>query len=308
MKKKLMTKLEKIITDDGTISFYNKDIGDIYHSRIGAQTEALEKFIKPCRILENLHNYTDINVFDVCFGPGYNSKVLISSILQMDPEKKIHLTAVEIDPLILLKSTEINFTGYQSNLKVFFDEFLHKVYYSTISDQYIEGEVFETSFHNITFKLFVDDARKIVTCLNDSFDLIFLDPFSPYKLPELWTIHFFKYFYNLLKENGKLLTYSSAYSVLGGLSEAGFYIGNTIPVGRKSPGTIATKNKSLIDFPLSDHQIQMIKSTAGIPFEDPELNWNKDEILSHRAQVQKNSHRTPSSRLRNKSDSDKNNS
>lgn len=293
-----MTELEKIITEDGTISFYNKEIGDIYHSKIGAYTEAFEKFIKPSKILENLGNYTDINVFDVCFGPGYNSKVLLSSIFKIDSNKKIKITAVEIDPFILLKSCEISFDGYQNILKDFFDEFLHKVYYSTISNQYNREEFFSESFNNLTLKLFVDDARRVVRDLDDRFDLIFLDPFSPYKLPELWTVHFFKNLYRLLKDYGLLLTYSSAYSVLGGLSEAGFYLGNTLPVGRKSPGTIAVKDISLIQFPLDDYQKLMLQSTAGIPFEDPEFNWNKDKILSYRQLMQKKSNRIPSSKVR----------
>lgn len=296
-----MDNLEKIVTNDGTISFYNKAIGDIYHSRVGAYTEALEKFIQPSQILEQLDNYSCINVFDVCFGLGYNSKVLLSSVLKIDPQKKINIVAVELDPVIILKSSEINFDQYPDALKGFFDGFLHKVYYTTVSGQYNCNEFFNSSFNNVTLKLFVNDARRIVGLLKDSFDLIFLDPFSPNKSPELWTVDFLKELYRLLNPDGILVSYSSSFSVVGALKEAGFFVGNTKPVGRKSPGTIATKDINLIYNPLSPYQLDMLDTTAGIPFEDPELCWSLQEIFEKRKLKQKTSGRISASSLRNKS-------
>lgn len=293
-----MSKIKKIITEDGSISFYNEDFDDIYHSKVGAYTEALEKFIYPSKILEKISNDKCINVFDVCFGPGYNSKVLLSSLLKKNPGQKINIVGVEIDPDIILHSSDTNFPGYQDGLKNFLDRFLHKVYYTTVSTQYNDGDFFESKYNNINLKFFVEDARQIVQKLNDSFDVIMLDPFSPHKLPCMWSVDIFKQLYRLLNDNGTLLTYSASHCVRGGLIEAGFNLGNTVAIGRKSPGTIATKNIDLIDFPLSQNTKEMIKSTAGIPYEDPDLNWPNERILQNRSLKQKKSTRITVNKLK----------
>lgn len=293
-----MDKYEKIITEDGSISFYNKEIGDIYHSRIGAYTEALEKFVKPSGILQKLNNYTDINVFDVCFGLGYNSKVLISSINNLNPAIKIHITAIEIDPEILLKSLETDFTGYPINLKHFFDEFLHKVYYTTISNRYSSDHAFTEAFENLSITISVNDARQVIQTLKASFDIILLDPFSPSKSAELWTYDFFKHLYRLKSPEGVLLTYSSSSGVRSGLIEAGFFLGNTEPVGRKSPGTIACKNKNQVKLHLTEYEYLLLNTTSGIPYYDPDLKWTSVQIHAFRNNLQRKSDKPSASSIK----------
>ena len=226
--------------------------------------------------------------------------MLLSELLNHAPEIKVNVVSVEIDPNIILNSTEVCFNGYPYDLKDFFDSFLHKVYYTTISGRYDWEIPFEAQFKNISFKLFIADARRVVNILNDKYDLIFHDPFSPVKLPELWTVDILKQLYRLLDDKGVLLTYSSSNSVRGGMIEAGFKLGNTEPVGRKSPGTIVAKNEMLIQYPLTKEQKLLLDSTAGIPYYDPEFNMTSQEILAHRNQLQKISTRISASKMRNK--------
>lgn len=293
-----MSYLEKRITKDGSISFYNSDIGDIYHSDVGAYTEALEKFIHPSKIMEKLDNYSCINVLDVCFGLGYNTKVLINSIFKTDPLKKVNIIAIELDPHIIQKSIEIDFVDYDCHLKDFFNNFLHKVYYTTISDQYNNPAFFEDSYNNINIKLFVKDARKVLCSLDDKFDLIFHDPFSPKIVPELWTAQIFEQYNRLLNNKGLLLTYSSASSVHGAMKKAGLYFGYTKSVGRKSPGTIASKIKGNIEYPLSQMGIDLLESKAGIPYEDKNMSLSSIEIQNQRRKKQAISTRISSSQVR----------
>lgn len=293
-----MDKLEKIITDDGSISFYNKEIGDIYHSKIGAYTESLEKFITPSDILNRLDNTSCINVLDVCFGLGYNSKVLLNFVLSLHRLQKINLTCIEIDPQILLKSIEINFEGYDPDLKLFFDSFLHKTYYATVQNSSFPPNPFSDSLGSFALNLFVDDARNVVASLNSTFDLIFLDPFSPQKSPSLWTLNFIQHLYRLLNHNGSLITYSSSSSIRGAMIDSGFFIGNTLPVGRKSPGTIAYKQENFILHHLSRHQNELLASKSGIPFYDPNLNWSDTQIFNYRKELQNSSTRKSASSIR----------
>jgi tRNA U34 5-methylaminomethyl-2-thiouridine-forming methyltransferase MnmC len=293
-----MKNFEKFITEDGSISFYNNIYGDIYHSRQGAYTEALEKFVRPLNLLEALGNYSDINVLDVCYGSGYNSKVLLSEIIQRMPGKKINVTAIEIDPYIIAESVEIDFPGYSDRLKAFFNSVLHKVYYTTSFDPENMNGVFEVTDEALRLKLFIDEARKIIAQLDSTYDLILHDPFSPQKQPELWTLDLFRHYYRLLSNNGQFITYSSAYSIRGGLQEAGFFLGNTQPIARSQPGTIAAKRIEQIQYPLTKKQKSIISSKAGIPFEDPELCLSSKEIFLKREEQQRQSNRISSTQAR----------
>ena len=69
-------------TLDGSLGLYSHSDNDVYHSKFGALTEAWEKFILPSNINYLLCNKDKINVLDVCYGIGYNSKTLISYLLK----------------------------------------------------------------------------------------------------------------------------------------------------------------------------------------------------------------------------------
>lgn len=293
-----MEKYRQVITDDGSISYYNNELGDIYHSQVGAYTEALEKFVRPSGILERLGNYSCINVFDVCFGLGYNTKVLMSEVFKHCPGISFNIVAIEIDPNILLKSAEISFAGYPEFLKSFFDEFLHKVYYTTISNQYNKKTFFHHFNEQINFKVYVNDIRQIVRSCDGSYDIILLDPFSPRFAAQLWTVELFKEYYRLLNNNGVLITYSAASAIRGAMQEAGFCIGDTPPVGRKCPGTIAAKNLDLIKFSISEKEKQLLESTAGIPYSDPTYSLSSDEVTVNRTDRQFTSQRKSGNKVR----------
>lgn len=62
------------ITGDGSVGLYSEEFHDIYHSGYGALTEAFEKFVCPLTVEKD-----NINVLDICFGLGYNSKAFLNA-------------------------------------------------------------------------------------------------------------------------------------------------------------------------------------------------------------------------------------
>ena len=65
--------------------------------------------------------------------------------------------------------------------------------------------------------------------------------------------------------------------------EAGFFVGETAPVGRQRGGTIAAMRPEDIEIPLSNHEIKMIgETTRGLPYRDPYGVWTNKEILRDR--------------------------
>ncbi|HSR88676.1 MAG TPA: MnmC family methyltransferase, partial [Pontiella sp.] len=86
-----------------------------------------------------------------------------------------------------------------------------------------------------------------------------------------------------MKPDAVMLTYCAAIPVRSGLMEAGFFVGETSPVGRKRGGTLAAMRKEDVETALPDHEIKMIRETTrGLSYRDPYGVWTNKEILRDR--------------------------
>lgn len=81
-----MRDYEPYFTEDGSIGLYSYADKDVYHSKFGALTEAWEKFILPAD-LDNF-DFENLKVLDVCYGIGYNTKALMSFLINHVKFKK----------------------------------------------------------------------------------------------------------------------------------------------------------------------------------------------------------------------------
>ena len=211
--------MKQVTTKDNSITFHSDKYNETYHSTSGAKEEAIKKFAEPCKI----NTYKKVTILDICFGLGYNS----AAALDMFKGDKIEIIALENDNNIInqIQHLDAPFDSYG---------FIHLL----TEDEELLIDV----KRHIHLKLIIDDARKAITLLPDNhFDVIFLDPFSPKKCPELWTEEFFKEIYRVSKSGARLATYSCARSVRDNLKVVGFIVSDGPCVGRKAPGTIAIK-------------------------------------------------------------------
>jgi len=147
--------------------------------------------------------------------------------------------------------------------------------------------------------LLIGDARAKIGLVQSSFqaDAIFLDPFSPPKCPQLWTVEFLERVAKCLSSSGRLATYSCAAAVRTALITIGLKIGSTPPVGRRSPGTVASWSGT--DLPmLSQQEQEHLLTRAAIPYRDPQLSDSAEVILHRRQQEQYTSSLEPTSHWR----------
>lgn len=167
--------------------------------------------------------------------------------------------------------------------------FLHNIYYRNISNCY-KKRLKTYKLQDISFELKNDDARKIILEDGNLYNLIFLDAFTPSKCPCLWSYEFFKLLFEHLEPDGMILTYSTSASVRNAMRNAGFEIGNIYNerLGKFS-GTIATKDKPLIKSPLSEFDLGLLKTKAGIFYRDENLTDLNEVILERRNLEVKNS-------------------
>lgn len=170
--------------------------------------------------------------------------------------------------------------GYLANL--------HNIYYRYLSKRYKKG-LKRYQLQDINFMLKNDDARKVLLEDHNLYNLIFLDAFTPSKCPCLWSYEFFKLLNEHLEEDGLILTYSTSASIRAAMVEAGFEIGNIYNERlNRFTGTVAAKNKNLIKYPLSEYDLGLLKTKAGIFYRDENLNsLNKAINMARKIEVEK---------------------
>ncbi|MCM1338242.1 MAG: MnmC family methyltransferase [Muribaculaceae bacterium] len=176
--------------------------------------------------------------------------------------------------------------------------FLHNIYYRNISKR-MEKRLKALNLHNLDFNLKIGDARDIIKHDDTTYDFIFLDAFTPSKCPCLWSYEFFNLLFKHLNNDGIILTYSSSAAIRAAMIEAGFVIGeNFNPKENKTMGTIAAKNKSHIKYPLSEFDLGLLKTSAGIFYRDKNLTGQNEAIIERRKSDVKNSTRISSSKYK----------
>ena len=223
----------------------------------------------------------DIAILDICAGLGYNSSAAIDDFLKNSKDSHLTIDKVEISAATLacgllvpspIRAHDITRKAIEKEL---------------IKTDYAALELEKTEIpENIDINVFIEDARQTVQKLDDdSYDAIFLDPFSQNMAPELFSLDFFKEFRRINKDTGIVATYTSSAPVRAAFIEADFYIGLGPIFGRKQGGTLASPSQEMLDTSLpKNDEIRIALSDVGIPFRDPGLNNSSEYILEKRTE------------------------
>lgn len=264
-------------TEDGSYTFFSEEFQETFHSSFGAKQEAEVRYIKPCGIKQLAQQQSTIRILDVCYGLGYNTAAALEAIWSVNPQCRVELIALEISADVPQQAVKHQLLDqWQSPVPELLAELSNK---SEVISKVLQG------------KLILGDARQTiqtVTARNWQANVIFLDPFSPPKCPQLWTMEFINLVAQCLLPNARLATYSCAAAVRIALSSAGLNIGSITGAGRKSPGTLAAfRYKSL--HPLSQREQEHLQTRAAIPYRDRTLQDTPQQIIYNRQQEQETS-------------------
>ncbi len=266
-------------TIDGSFTFYSNEFEQAFHSLSGAKEESQKKFVEPCLLAEKAAKNSSLHILDICYGLGYNSAAALEAIWKVNPQCHVSIVALELDETVAKEALK---------------QGLMEIWTETIVDllaQLAEDKVVDNDY--LKAKLLIGDAR--ATLPRDyRADAIFLDPFSPTKCPQLWTVEFISLLAKCLKSDGLLVTYSCAASVRIAMLEAGLKIGATPNVGRRSPGSVAG-HKEVGLLSLSQQEKEHLLTKAAIAYRDPNLQDSKEVIEQRRQQEQQNSNLEPTS-------------
>lgn len=227
-------------------------------------------------------NYIILNTLAEKFGVDYPDENL-KKILTDKENKKFFDKS-------LIKYAQFNQKwGYNKSYTSFLSTFLHNIYYDHLSKRNKKMD-FKTIESLVTLNFWINDARKTILELNEQYDYIFLDAFTYTKAPQLWSMEFVAELYNKLAPDGVLMTYSNSVQVRNTLLENNFYVGKIYnEKSKKFIGTIASKNKNKIKYPLNNYELGLCLTKAGIPYHDPNLSFDSKDILELREYEYKHS-------------------
>lgn len=261
-------------TADGSFTFFSTAFGESFHSYCGARQEAAGKFVQPTQLAAKAATSHSLKLLDVCYGLGYNTAAALETIWRANPDCPVELIALELDPSVPKAAIVQGFLG------------LWSVPVQQVAAAMASAGKFTDN--RLSARLLVGDARQTIQQvyqLGFWADAIFLDPFSPPHCPQLWTVEFLDWLSRCLAATGRLATYSCAAAVRTALQQAGLAVGSTSPVGRRSPGTVASF--ATADLPgLSLQELEHLQTRAAIPYRDPELKDVAATILHRRQEEQ----------------------
>ncbi|WP_269607840.1 MnmC family methyltransferase [Prochlorococcus marinus] len=274
-------------TLDGTLSLRSNKYRESFHCETGARKEATEKFLNPAEISQH-PNKESITVLDVCFGIGYNTGVLLEPSQRRDLQLKWWGLEIDKRPLQIALKNKTYRESWSSRELRMLDSINSYGYWN---EKGFEGEIIW------------GDARKGIKeiPINNRFDLIMLDAFSPVKCPELWSAEFLVNLSQRLAKNGRLITYSSAASIRKTLRDSGLEIMSLLPITTNKqdwtsgtigifPGSEQIKSNSSHYFrPLTIMEEEHLKTRASVPYRDPSGNSTSYKIHKRREAEQKSS-------------------
>ena len=220
-------------------------------------------------------NYILINRISELYGKNYIDKNL-KNILREKWTRRFFAKS-------LIKYAKFNqFWGYNKTHGGILSTFLHNIYYLYLSKRY-KNIKFKAAENLFNVKFHLNDARKSIRSIKTLYDCVFLDAFTYTKAPQLWSVEFIAELYNRMKDTGVLMTYSNSAQIRNTLLENNFYVGKIFnEKSQKFVGTIASKDKSKIEYPLNNYEIGLCNTKAGIPYHDPNLAFSAKDIMELR--------------------------
>ncbi|MFA6557197.1 MAG: MnmC family methyltransferase, partial [Candidatus Obscuribacterales bacterium] len=193
-------------TDDGSLSLHETSLNELYHNKAGAFTEAVTNYVQPAMQFLAIarDKNTSLNVLDSCFGLGYNSLALANEFASSSLFK-LQVDAVELDDEVIAMVPQV----------------LAQPCFAALQKQSLEQLNFHISVCDLrSFLLTRDKGSKL-------YDVVFHDPFSPKKVPALWSVDLFGRYFDAMADNSVLLTYACAPAVRGALISLGFKVFRT---------------------------------------------------------------------------------
>ncbi len=219
-----------ISTEDGSFSLFCEEIGECYHSRFGAKSEAMGLYIRASQIAERWRNASPLYVLDVGLGLGYNALCTLESWLA-DPQAAAPLCLTSFEKnQALFNSLRIVQGPWQVNWPESWRSWIQALAPISALHSTTSGEVWKAHIPHPTRPIACEwtcvtgDIRETLFAHAPSsgWERIWYDPFSAKKAPELWAAPWLTQLRTCVAPSVTLVTYSVARSVREAFAQAGW--------------------------------------------------------------------------------------
>lgn len=203
----IMNSISITETLDGSLTLYNSEVGDHYHSVNGALGESRHIFINGGLLSVPLQN---IDLLEIGFGTGLNA--LLSALEAEKRLLNIKYTTIEKYPLASSVTDKLKYGRLISEEAAVIEQGIHDAPWNvpiTVTERFtiekIETDLLEWS-------------------PDTSFDIVFFDAFAPDMQPEMWSDDIIRKIAAQVRRGGLFVTYSARGTLKRELQSAGFRV------------------------------------------------------------------------------------
>lgn len=199
-------KLEVKETNDKSVTFYNADLDEHYHSVHGAYQESMHVYIQMG--VQHVMPVKHLRVLEMGFGTGLN--VLITQQYAEHNKVSVNFTTVEKFPLETEYTDVLNYASNPAEQQV-----LTQLHACEWEQKQPISDHFNFTKHHIDLFDFAP---------TELFELVYYDAFGPRVQPELWEQSVFEKLFALMQAGGVLVTYCAKGQVRRNMQAAGFQV------------------------------------------------------------------------------------
>jgi tRNA U34 5-methylaminomethyl-2-thiouridine-forming methyltransferase MnmC len=213
------------LCEDGSHTLFSEIAGECYHSIHGALNESLHIFINAgFKAVFKKHQFTQkssVRILEIGFGTGLNA--LLTGLEADYKNILVDYTGLEPFPVHETVLKQLNYCTLLSEKSEHIFSVMHECDWETMHKI--------NPFFNFTK---IQRGFMDVNLVDNSFDLIYFDAFSPEAQPELWEQEVFDKCFNIMAPEGILVTYCAKGRVKRALKSAGFTVENLPgPAGKR---------------------------------------------------------------------------
>jgi len=254
---------EVVRTRGGAWAMLDRASGEVMHPIGGPLLESERLYVAPARLERRLlaHDPEPLVLLDVGLGAGSNAAAAIR-LRQRLPTEARALSIVSFDrtraPLALALAHEhaeaFGWSGPAADAALELAARGRHAGRSGLDWRLVDGDILEG----------------LAAQPGESADVVFWDPFSPGKNPELWTLAAFRALRRVCRAGASVHTYSGATAVRAALLLAGFCVGlgETIAAGKRA--TVAALAPFELGEPLDRRWLLRLgRSSAAFPADAP---------------------------------------
>lgn len=206
---------ERIVTSDGSITYFNTEIGASYRSVHGAESESRQVFLQGTGLDERPSPW---RVLELGFGTGLNFQVTH----QAAKKAGIGLEYVSLEPSPLPEELWLVDEDWRD---LDFDQ--------------------PKKIGQIQLSIIKKRWQDFIAPTN-YFHVFYHDPFGPGQAPECWTAECFRWSAAALTQDGVLATFGAASAPRQAMKDAGYAVGRLPGANGKREMTVASKSEAAI--------------------------------------------------------------